>query len=114
MPDMPLVAWIAFAGVLGLVVGSFLNVVILATARAHGGMAVATGSARVLELEAEEAPLAAGHRARTIALPALQASAVGARTIFRCSAGCCCAGAAATARRPFRSSIRWWNCSAAY
>ena len=29
MPDLPLVIWIAFAGVLGLVVGSFLNVVIL-------------------------------------------------------------------------------------
>jgi leader peptidase (prepilin peptidase)/N-methyltransferase len=29
MPDMPLLVWIIFAGVLGLLVGSFLNVVIL-------------------------------------------------------------------------------------
>lgn len=29
MPEMPLVLWIVFAGVLGLLVGSFLNVVIL-------------------------------------------------------------------------------------
>jgi len=29
MPEMPLIIWIAFAGVLGLLVGSFLNVVIL-------------------------------------------------------------------------------------
>jgi leader peptidase (prepilin peptidase)/N-methyltransferase len=29
MPEMPLIFWIAFAGVLGLLVGSFLNVVIL-------------------------------------------------------------------------------------
>jgi leader peptidase (prepilin peptidase) / N-methyltransferase len=29
MPDLPLVVWMAFAGALGLVVGSFLNVVIL-------------------------------------------------------------------------------------
>lgn len=29
MPDLPLSAWIAIAGVLGLIVGSFLNVVIL-------------------------------------------------------------------------------------
>src|ERR1700744_202918 len=29
MPDLPLFAWIALAAVLGLIVGSFLNVVIL-------------------------------------------------------------------------------------
>ncbi|GFZ93857.1 prepilin peptidase [Dyella caseinilytica] len=29
MPDLPLTIWVAFAGVLGLLVGSFLNVVIL-------------------------------------------------------------------------------------
>jgi leader peptidase (prepilin peptidase)/N-methyltransferase len=29
MPDLPLTAWIIFAGILGLLVGSFLNVVIL-------------------------------------------------------------------------------------
>ncbi|GAB2574787.1 prepilin peptidase [Dyella jejuensis] len=29
MPDLPLIAWVALAGVLGLVIGSFLNVVIL-------------------------------------------------------------------------------------
>ncbi|MBB3225434.1 leader peptidase (prepilin peptidase)/N-methyltransferase [Luteibacter sp. Sphag1AF] len=31
MPELPLIMWIAFAGVLGLLVGSFLNVVILRT-----------------------------------------------------------------------------------
>ncbi len=55
MPDMPLVVWIAFAGVLGLLVGSFLNVVIL---RLPERMAAAwKQEARdVLELENQAAP----------------------------------------------------------
>jgi leader peptidase (prepilin peptidase)/N-methyltransferase len=59
MPDMPLAVWIAFAGVLGLLVGSFLNVVIL---RLPERMAAAwEQEARdVLALEIEPAPLPPG------------------------------------------------------
>ncbi|WP_458071577.1 prepilin peptidase [Rhodanobacter sp. BL-MT-08] len=59
MPDMPLVIWIAFAGMLGLLVGSFLNVVIL---RLPERMAAAwEQEARdVLELETEPSPLPPG------------------------------------------------------
>jgi leader peptidase (prepilin peptidase)/N-methyltransferase len=59
MPDMPLVVWIAFAGVLGLLVGSFLNVVIL---RLPERMAAGwRQEARdVLELEADSTPLPPG------------------------------------------------------
>jgi leader peptidase (prepilin peptidase)/N-methyltransferase len=59
MPDMPLAVWIAFAGVLGLLVGSFLNVVIL---RLPERMAAAwEREARdVLALDAETAPLPPG------------------------------------------------------
>ena len=59
MPDMPMIVWIAFAGVLGLVVGSFLNVVIL---RLPERMAAGwRQEARdVLELEADPAPLPPG------------------------------------------------------
>ncbi len=59
MPEMPLVIWIAFAGVLGLLVGSFLNVVIL---RLPERMAAAwEQEARdVLALQAEPAPLPPG------------------------------------------------------
>ena len=55
MPDMPLVMWIAFAGVLGLVVGSFLNVVIL---RLPERMAAGwqQEAREVLELEADPTP----------------------------------------------------------
>ena len=59
MPDMPLVVWIASAGVLGLLVGSFLNVVIL---RLPERMAAEwRREARdVLELEADAAPMPPG------------------------------------------------------
>ncbi|MGH8158693.1 MAG: prepilin peptidase [Rhodanobacter sp.] len=59
MPDLPFTLWIAFAGVLGLVVGSFLNVVIL---RLPERMAAAwRQEARdVLELEADTTPLPPG------------------------------------------------------
>ncbi|MBB5360697.1 leader peptidase (prepilin peptidase)/N-methyltransferase [Rhodanobacter sp. ANJX3] len=59
MPEMPLVIWIVFAGVLGLLVGSFLNVVIL---RLPERMAAAwEQEARdVLELEAEAPPMPPG------------------------------------------------------
>jgi len=59
MPDMPLVVWVALAGVLGLLVGSFLNVVIL---RLPDRMAAAwRQEARdVLELEADNTPLPPG------------------------------------------------------
>ncbi|HEY1589262.1 MAG TPA: A24 family peptidase [Rhodanobacter sp.] len=59
MPDLPMVVWIAFAGILGLVVGSFLNVVIL---RLPERMAAGwRQEARdVLELEADTAPLPPG------------------------------------------------------
>jgi leader peptidase (prepilin peptidase)/N-methyltransferase len=59
MTDMPLAVWIAFAGVLGLLVGSFLNVVIL---RLPERMAAAwEQEARdVLALEIEAAPLPPG------------------------------------------------------
>jgi leader peptidase (prepilin peptidase)/N-methyltransferase len=59
MPDMPLVAWIAFAGVLGLLVGSFLNVVIL---RLPERMAAdwRQEAREVLELETDTAPLPPG------------------------------------------------------
>jgi leader peptidase (prepilin peptidase)/N-methyltransferase len=59
MPDMPLIAWIALAGVLGLLVGSFLNVVIL---RLPERMAAAwRQEARdVLEMETDGTPLPPG------------------------------------------------------
>ena len=59
MPEMPLLIWIAFGGVLGLLVGSFLNVVIL---RLPDRMAAAwEQEARdVLALESEPAPLPPG------------------------------------------------------
>jgi leader peptidase (prepilin peptidase)/N-methyltransferase len=59
MTDMPLAVWIAFAGVLGLLVGSFLNVVIL---RLPERMAAAwEQEARdVLALDIEAAPLPPG------------------------------------------------------
>ncbi|OOG45410.1 A24 family peptidase [Rhodanobacter sp. C01] len=59
MPDLPMVVWIAFAGVLGLVMGSFLNVVIL---RLPERMAAGwRQEARdVLELEADTTPLPPG------------------------------------------------------
>ena len=59
MPELPLIVWIAFAGVLGLVVGSFLNVVIL---RLPERMAAGwRQEARdVLELEADTTPLPPG------------------------------------------------------
>ena len=59
MPEMPLLIWIAFGGVLGLLVGSFLNVVIL---RLPDRMtAVWEQEARdVLGLESEPAPMPPG------------------------------------------------------
>ncbi|WP_184601541.1 A24 family peptidase [Rhodanobacter sp. MP1X3] len=59
MPEMPLVVWIAFAGVLGLVMGSFLNVVIL---RLPERMAASweQEAREVLALEAEPVPLPPG------------------------------------------------------
>jgi leader peptidase (prepilin peptidase) / N-methyltransferase len=59
MPDMPLFVWIAFAGVLGLLVGSFLNVVIL---RLPERMAAGwrQEAREVLELEADPTPLPPG------------------------------------------------------
>ncbi len=59
MPDFPLSIWITLAGVLGLLVGSFLNVVIL---RLPARMAAAwRQEARdVLELQADAAPLPPG------------------------------------------------------
>ncbi|MBB6242331.1 leader peptidase (prepilin peptidase)/N-methyltransferase [Rhodanobacter sp. MP1X3] len=56
---MPLVVWIAFAGVLGLVMGSFLNVVIL---RLPERMAASweQEAREVLALEAEPVPLPPG------------------------------------------------------
>lgn len=59
MPEMPLIIWTAFAGVLGLLVGSFLNVVIL---RLPERMAAAwEQEARdVLELKSEPSPLPPG------------------------------------------------------
>jgi leader peptidase (prepilin peptidase)/N-methyltransferase len=59
MPDMPLVVWIAFAGVLGLLVGSFLNVVIL---RLPERMAAGwrQEAREVLELETDNTPLPPG------------------------------------------------------
>ncbi|MGY3039691.1 leader peptidase (prepilin peptidase)/N-methyltransferase [Rhodanobacter sp. TND4EL1] len=59
MPELPFALWIALAGVLGLLVGSFLNVVIL---RLPERMAAAwRHEARdVLELQAEDEPLPPG------------------------------------------------------
>lgn len=59
MPELPFIIWIAFAGVLGLMVGSFLNVVIL---RLPERMAAGwRQEARdVLELDAETTPLPPG------------------------------------------------------
>ncbi len=59
MPDLPLAVWIALAAVLGLVVGSFLNVVIL---RLPERMAASwRQEARdVLELDADATPLPPG------------------------------------------------------
>jgi leader peptidase (prepilin peptidase) / N-methyltransferase len=59
MPDLPLVAWVAIAGVLGLVVGSFLNVVILRVpARLEAIWRQEAQS--VLGLEVESSPLPPG------------------------------------------------------
>ena len=59
MLDLPLIVWIALAGVLGLVVGSFLNVVIL---RLPERMAAEwrREAHEVLELKADDAPLPPG------------------------------------------------------
>jgi leader peptidase (prepilin peptidase)/N-methyltransferase len=59
MPDLPLTLWIALAAVLGLLVGSFLNVVIL---RLPERMAASwrREAREVLELEADDAPLPPG------------------------------------------------------
>jgi leader peptidase (prepilin peptidase) / N-methyltransferase len=59
MPELPIALWIALAGVLGLLVGSFLNVVIL---RLPERMAAAwRQEARdVLELQADTTPLPPG------------------------------------------------------
>jgi leader peptidase (prepilin peptidase) / N-methyltransferase len=59
MPELPIALWIALAGVLGLLVGSFLNVVIL---RLPERMAAAwRREARdVLELQADTTPLPPG------------------------------------------------------
>jgi len=59
MPELPLVAWIALAGVLGLLIGSFLNVVIL---RLPARMAAAwQREARdILQLETDTTPLPPG------------------------------------------------------
>jgi leader peptidase (prepilin peptidase)/N-methyltransferase len=59
MPDLPLIAWIVVAAVLGLIVGSFLNVVILRLpVRLEAQW---RREARdILELEPEEAPLPPG------------------------------------------------------
>ena len=59
MPDLPLIAWIAVAAVLGLVVGSFLNVVILRLpVRLEAQWR--REAREILELEPEEAPLPPG------------------------------------------------------
>jgi leader peptidase (prepilin peptidase)/N-methyltransferase len=59
MPDLPLIAWIAIAAVLGLVVGSFLNVVILRLpVRLEAQWR--REACDVLELEPEETPLPPG------------------------------------------------------
>jgi leader peptidase (prepilin peptidase) / N-methyltransferase len=59
MPDLPFALWIALAGVLGLLVGSFLNVVIL---RLPERMAAdwRREARDVLELEADATPLPPG------------------------------------------------------
>jgi leader peptidase (prepilin peptidase)/N-methyltransferase len=59
MPELPFALWIAFAGVLGLLVGSFLNVVIL---RLPERMAAGwrQEAREVLELEADATPLPPG------------------------------------------------------
>ncbi|KZC20571.1 MULTISPECIES: prepilin peptidase [Rhodanobacter] len=59
MPELPLALWIALAGVLGLLVGSFLNVVIL---RLPARMAAAWRQEAwdVLELQADAVPLPPG------------------------------------------------------
>ncbi|OOG42730.1 A24 family peptidase [Rhodanobacter sp. C05] len=59
MPDLPLIVWIAFAGVLGMLVGSFLNVVIL---RLPERMAAGwrQEASEMLELEVEVTPTPPG------------------------------------------------------
>jgi len=59
MPDVPLVLWVIFAGVLGLLIGSFLNVVIL---RLPERMAAGwrQEAREVLELELDTTPLPPG------------------------------------------------------
>jgi leader peptidase (prepilin peptidase)/N-methyltransferase len=59
MPDLPLALWVVFAGVLGLLVGSFLNVVIL---RVPERMAAQwrREAQDILELEADTAALPPG------------------------------------------------------
>ncbi len=59
MPELPFALWIALAGVLGLLVGSFLNVVIL---RLPARMAAAwrQEAQDVLELQADATPLPPG------------------------------------------------------
>jgi leader peptidase (prepilin peptidase) / N-methyltransferase len=59
MPDLPLIAWIAIAAVLGLVVGSFLNVVILRLPKRLEAQWQREAQ-DVLGMEAEESPLPPG------------------------------------------------------
>jgi leader peptidase (prepilin peptidase)/N-methyltransferase len=59
MPDLPLIAWIAVAAVLGLVVGSFLNVVILRLPKRLEAQ-WRLEAQDILELEPADAPLPPG------------------------------------------------------
>ncbi|CAM5613728.1 Prepilin leader peptidase/N-methyltransferase OS=Rhodanobacter lindaniclasticus OX=75310 GN=B1991_01640 PE=3 SV=1 [Rhodanobacter lindaniclasticus] len=59
MPKLPLAAWIALAAVLGLLVGSFLNVVILRLPE-HMAAGRRREARQVLELPADDAPLPPG------------------------------------------------------
>lgn len=59
MPDLPLIAWIALAVVLGLVVGSFLNVVILRLPKRLDAQ-WQQEAREVLGLETDESPLPPG------------------------------------------------------
>jgi hypothetical protein len=101
---LPFETFVALATVFGLVVGSFLNVVIHRLPQ----MMEADWQAQAAELRGEAAPRAPALQpaGAALGLPDVRAQPSPRGTTCRCCRGCCCAGAARTAAPPSRRAIR--------